>query len=101
MDPIATLQAYTALGIGLMIGLGACGACIGIGVMGSKFLEAAGRQPELMPMLQTRMLLLLGLIDGDFFIAVGLAMMFCLRKSIVVAAAPLRLAALRQCLLRR
>jgi F-type H+-transporting ATPase subunit c len=76
MDPIATLQAYTALGIGLIIGLGACGACIGIGVMGSKFLEAAGRQPELMPMLQARMLLLLGLIDGDFFVAVGLAMMF-------------------------
>jgi len=76
MDPIATLQAYTALGIGLIIGLGACGACIGIGIMGSKFLEAAGRQPELMPMLQARMLLLLGLIDGDFFVAVGLAMMF-------------------------
>ena len=37
--------------------------------MGSKFLEAAGRQPELMPMLQARMFLLLGLIDGDFFIA--------------------------------
>jgi len=76
MDPIATVQAYTGLGIGLIIGLGACGACIGIGVMGSKFLEAAGRQPELMPMLQARMLLLLGLIDGDFFVAVGLAMMF-------------------------
>ena len=76
MDAIATLQAYTAVGIGLMIGLGACGACIGIGVMGSKFLEAAGRQPELTPMLQTRMFLLLGLIDGDFFVAVGLAMFF-------------------------
>ncbi|HEX4051399.1 MAG TPA: F0F1 ATP synthase subunit C [Steroidobacteraceae bacterium] len=73
---IATLQAYTALAIGLMIGLAGCGACIGIGVMGSKFLEAAGRQPELMPMLQARMLLLLGLIDGDFFIAIGMAMFF-------------------------
>ena len=61
MDPIATLQAYTAIGIGLIIGLGACGACIGIGIMGSKFLEAAGRQPELLPMLQGRMFILLAL----------------------------------------
>jgi F-type H+-transporting ATPase subunit c len=76
MDPLATLQAYTAIGIGLIIGLGACGACIGIGIMGSKFLEAAGRQPELLPMLQARMFILLALIDGDFFVAVALAMMF-------------------------
>jgi F-type H+-transporting ATPase subunit c len=76
MDPFATLQAYTAVGIGLIIGLGACGACIGIGIMGSKFLEAAGRQPELLPTLQGRMFILLALIDGDFFVAVALAMMF-------------------------
>lgn len=76
MDAIATVQAYTALGIGLIIGLGACGACIGIGIMGSKFIEAAARQPELTPMLQGRMLLLVGLIDADFLIGVGLAMMF-------------------------
>ena len=42
----AMIQANTAIGIGLMIGLGALGACVGIGIMGSKFLEAAARQPE-------------------------------------------------------
>ena len=52
MDPIALVQAYTALGLGIIIGLGAIGACIGIGIMGSKFLESAARQPELVPMLQ-------------------------------------------------
>ena len=31
--------------LGLMIGLGAAGACIGIGIMGSKYLESAARQP--------------------------------------------------------
>ena len=61
---LAQIQAFTALGIGLIIGLGAIGACIGIGIMGSKFLEAAARQPELIPTLQTRMFLLAGLIDG-------------------------------------
>ena len=37
-----------AVAAGLIIGLGAAGACIGIGVMGSKYLESAARQPELM-----------------------------------------------------
>lgn len=73
---IALIQAYTALGMGLIIGLGAIGACIGIGIMGSKFLEAAARQPELVPMLQGRMFLLAGLIDAAFLIGVALAMFF-------------------------
>ena len=59
-----------------MIGLGALGAGIGIGIMGSKFLEAAARQPELIPMLQGRMFLLAGLIDASFIIGVAMAMCF-------------------------
>ena len=72
----AMIQANTAIGIGLMIGLGALGACVGIGIMGSKFLEAAARQPELIPTLQGRMFLLAGLIDAAFLIGVALAMFF-------------------------
>ena len=71
---IAQVQSYTAIALGLIIGLGAIGACIGIGIMGSKFLEAAARQPELIPTLQTRMFLLAGLIDAAFLIGVALAM---------------------------
>ena len=48
---IAQVQSFTAIALGLIIGLGALGACIGIGVMGSKFLEAAARQPELVPLI--------------------------------------------------
>jgi F-type H+-transporting ATPase subunit c len=70
------IQAYTGIGIGLMIGVGAAGACIGIGIMSSKFLEAAARQPELTNSLQVKVFLLLGLIDASFIIGVGLAMMF-------------------------
>ena len=73
---LATIQASTALGIGIIIGLGAIGACIGIGIMGSKFLESAARQPELAAMLQGRMFLLAGLIDAAFLIGVGIAMFF-------------------------
>ena len=76
MEAIALVQGYTALGIGIIIGLGAIGACIGIGIMGSKFLESAARQPELTQMLQGRMFLLAGLIDAAFLIGVGLAMLF-------------------------
>ena len=53
MDPkiqlIAMIQAYTGVGIGLMIGLGALGACVGVGIMCSRFLEGAARQPEDQP----------------------------------------------------
>jgi F-type H+-transporting ATPase subunit c len=68
--------ALVALACGLIIGLGALGACIGIGIMGGKFIEAAARQPELINTLQTNMFLLAGLIDSAFLIGVGLAMMF-------------------------
>ena len=68
--------ALVALACGLIIGLGALGACIGIGIMGGKFIEAAARQPELINTLQTNMFLLAGLIDAAFLIGVGIAMMF-------------------------
>ena len=70
------IQAYTGVGIGLIIGLGAAGACIGVGIMCSRFLEGAARQPEMIPALQAKVFLLLGLIDASFIIGVGLAMLF-------------------------
>ena len=73
---LAMIQAYTGVGIGLIIGLGAAGACIGVGIMCSRFLEAAARQPELTNSLQGKVFLLLGLIDASFIIGVGLARLF-------------------------
>jgi len=73
---LAQIQAFTGIGIGLIIGLGALGACIGIGIMCASFLDGAARQPEMMPVLQGKVFLLLGLIDASFIIGVGLAMMF-------------------------
>jgi len=68
--------AMVALSCGLIVGLGAVGACIGIALMGGKFLEASARQPELMEQLQIKMFLLAGLVDAAFLIGVGVAMMF-------------------------
>jgi len=76
LQALALLQGYTGVGIGLMIGLGALGACVGIGIMCSRFLEGAARQPELMPQLQGKVFLLLGLIDASFIIGLGIAMFF-------------------------
>lgn len=76
MQFLAMIQAYTSIGIGLIIGLGAAGACIGVGIMCSRFLEGAARQPEMVPALQAKVFLLLGLIDASFIIGVGLAMLF-------------------------
>ena len=73
-----------ALAAGVIIGLGAIGACLGIGVMGSKYLDAVARQPELIGELRTNMFLLAGLIDAAFLIGVGIAMMFAFANPFVL-----------------
>src|SRR6267378_1716530 len=73
---VALVQAYTGVGIGLMVGLGALGACVGVGIMCSRFLEGAARQPEMIPALQAKVFLLLGLIDASFIIGLGIGMFF-------------------------
>lgn len=65
-----------ALACGFIIGMGAIGAAIGISIMGGKYLEASARQPELMNPLRTNILILAGLVDAVFLIAVGVAVMF-------------------------
>jgi F-type H+-transporting ATPase subunit c len=67
---------FVPLACAVIIGLGALGACIGIGLMGGRYMEGAARQPELMDRLQTKMFLLVGLIDASFLIGVGIAMLF-------------------------
>ena len=74
ISALATVEGMTAIAAGLMFGLGAIGAAIGMGLMGGKFLEGASRQPELVPMLQGKMFLLVGLIDAIPIIGVGIAL---------------------------
>jgi F-type H+-transporting ATPase subunit c len=59
---------------GLMMGLGAVGASIGVGVLGGKYLEGVARQPELLPMLRTQLFIVLGLVDAVPMIAVGIGL---------------------------
>ena len=84
---LAIIQSYTAIGLGLMIGFLALGACIGIGIMCASFLEGAARQPEMIPQLQGKVFLLLGLIDASFIISVGIVMMFAFANPLLSAIA--------------
>ncbi|MDR7100574.1 MULTISPECIES: F0F1 ATP synthase subunit C [Lysobacteraceae] len=85
MEFIAHVQGLTAVAIGIIIGLGALGACLGIAIMGSKFLESAARQPELIPVLQGRMFLLAGLIDAAFIIGLAVALFFGIANPLLSA----------------
>jgi F-type H+-transporting ATPase subunit c len=71
-----TNLAFVALACGLIIGLGALGACIGVGMLAGKFIEASARQPELMNVLRTQVFTLIGLVDAAFIIGTGIALWF-------------------------
>jgi F-type H+-transporting ATPase subunit c len=51
------LGLYKELAVALAIGLGAIGPGIGIGIIGSRAMEAIGRNPEASPIIQTNMIL--------------------------------------------
>ena len=68
------LQVLLYVAGGLMMGLGAIGAAIGVGVLGGKFLEGVARQPELLPMLRTQLFIVLALVDAVPMISVGIGL---------------------------
>jgi F-type H+-transporting ATPase subunit c len=80
---LASVQSSTALAIGIMIGLAALGAGIGMALMAGKFLESAARQPELIPVLQVRMFITAGLIDAAFIISVAIGMLFAFANPLI------------------
>ncbi len=78
-----TILAFTSLGVLIVLGMGAFGTAIGFGILGGKFLEGAARQPELAPMLQTKMFLVAGLIDAVTMIGIGIGMWFTLASPFI------------------
>tara|TARA_B100000963_G_scaffold29791_1_gene22153 strand:+ start:2200 stop:2436 length:237 start_codon:yes stop_codon:yes gene_type:complete len=71
-------QGLLYIAAGLMAGLGAIGAAVGVGVLGGKYIEGIARQPELQPMLLQNMFIVLGLVDAVPVISLvlGLVTMF-------------------------
>jgi len=76
-------QALLYIAGALMLGIGAAGAAVGIGVLGGRFLEGAARQPELIPMLRTQFFIVMGLVDAlpVIAIAIGLFVIFAVAPS--------------------
>ena len=72
---IGDLLSMTVIAAGLLIGLGALGTAIGFALLGGKFLEGSSRQPELTPMLQTKMFIVAGLLDAVPMIGVAIALL--------------------------
>ena len=67
-------QSLLFVAAAIIIGLGAVGAAIGVGVLGGKYLEGAARQPELIPLLRTQLFIVMGLVDAVPMIGVGLGL---------------------------
>ena len=64
------------LAVAILIAIPALGSCVGVGMAAMKMLEGSARQPELMPEMQTKFFLAVGVIDGAFIIATGIGLWF-------------------------
>ncbi|MCR8958160.1 F0F1 ATP synthase subunit C [Variovorax sp. S2] len=64
------------LAVALLIGIAALGSCLGIALVGQKFLESSARQPEMIDALQSKFFLVAGVTDGAFIIATGIGLWF-------------------------
>jgi F-type H+-transporting ATPase subunit c len=64
------------IAVAMLIGSGALGVGIGMGLLGGRFLEGTARQPELAPMLRTQMFLVIAFLDAIAMIGVGIGLFF-------------------------
>jgi F-type H+-transporting ATPase subunit c len=75
MELTSHVMGLSLIAASLLIGLGALGTAIGFALLGGKFLEGSSRQPELTPMLQTKMFIVAGLLDAVPMIGVAIALL--------------------------
>ncbi|SMC21234.1 MULTISPECIES: F0F1 ATP synthase subunit C [Andreprevotia] len=73
---IASVQSFTVIAAAIIIGLAAIGTALGFAILGGKFLESSARQPEMIPVLQTKLFIIAGLLDAISMIGVGVAMLY-------------------------
>lgn len=71
-----TLLSFSAIAVGIIVGLASLGTAIGFALLGGKFLEGAARQPEMAPMLQVKMFIIAGSTDAVPMIGIVIALLF-------------------------
>ena len=62
------------LSVAILLGLSGLGVAIGVGILGSRFLEGVARQPELLPTLRENFFVVMGLVDAVPIIGVGISL---------------------------
>ncbi|HNX70187.1 F0F1 ATP synthase subunit C [Rivihabitans pingtungensis] len=82
---VSQIQGMTALAAAIMIGLGAIGTALGFGILGGKFLESSARQPEMIPVLQTKLFIIAGLLDAISMIGVGVGLLYTFNNPFLTA----------------
>ncbi len=87
MEALVTqIQSMTVLAAAIIIGLGAIGTALGFAILGGKFLESSARQPEMIPVLQTKLFIIAGLLDAISMIGVGVALLYTFNNPFLAAA---------------
>ena len=71
-----TLLSFSAIAVGIIVGLASLGTASCFALLGGKFLEGAARQPEMAPMLQVKMFIIAGLLDAVPMIGIVIALLF-------------------------
>jgi F-type H+-transporting ATPase subunit c len=64
------------IAVAMLIGSGALGVGIGMGILGGRFLEGTARQPELAPLLRNQMFFVIAFLDAIAMIGVGIGLFF-------------------------
>lgn len=72
------------IAVAILIGSGAIGAGVGMGLLGGRFLEGAARQPELAPMLRMQMFFVIAFLDAIAMIGVGIGLFFAFANPYIV-----------------
>jgi len=83
---VATIYAYTALGVAVILAAAGLGSALGWGLICSKFIEGIARQPEMRPQLTGQMLFTGGLMEAFPFIVLGISMWFIFANPFIGAA---------------
>ena len=73
-ETVGGMRELLYLSVALLLGLSGLGVAIGVGLLGSRFLEGIARQPELLPTLRLNFFLVMGLVDAVPMIGVGISL---------------------------
>lgn len=70
------VDAYKVLAAAIIFTGSSIGAALGLGILGSKYIEACARQPELIPTVRSQFFLVLGLVDAVPMIGLAFGILY-------------------------